>query len=313
MNNYKIIDGHCDTLMLFDNDKYNFHIKNDIGHLDLDRLIDANVLLQFFAVYVDPKFLGQALETGLSMSNQLLRAITDDPRIFLIKESIDLNNLREGKVGALLSLEGGEVINKNLHLLDVFYNLGARAMTLTWSNRNWICDGIAEPSGSGLTSFGRQVVKRMDELGMIIDVSHISIKGFWDCIDLSTRPILASHSNSKVLCNHCRNLSDDQIKAIAQSKGLVAVNYVPSHLANDPKKASIETIIDHIKYIADLVGIEHVGLGSDFDGVSTLPVGIKDVRDSQKLAKSMLNRGFMADDIEKVFYKNFFNYLSITI
>lgn len=313
MDKYKIIDGHCDTLMLFDNKNYNFHKHSNIGHIDLDRLIDGNVLLQFFAVYVDPMLLGQALETGLTMSNQLLQTILKDNRIFLVREKDDLQKLIKGKVGALLSLEGGEVINKNLHLLDVFYNLGARAMTLTWSNRNWICDGIAESSGSGLTNFGKQVVKRMDELGMIIDVSHISVKGFWDCVELSTRPILASHSNSKALCNHPRNLSDDQIKAIAQSKGLIAVNYVPSHLSNEPNKASINTIVDHIKYIADLVGIEYVGLGSDFDGVSSLPAGIKDVRDSQKLTQSMLNRGFLADDIEKVLYNNFYSYLSKTL
>lgn len=313
MNNYKIIDGHCDTLLLFDDSNYDFHRLSAVGHIDMDRLISANVLLQFFAVYVDFKYLNQALETGLTMSNQLLQAIDRDSRLFLVKDKEDLENLTEGCVGALLSLEGGEVINQSLHLLEVFYKLGARAMTLTWNNRNWICDGIAEPSGSGLTNFGRDVVKKMDELGMIIDVSHISVKGFWDCVSLSTRPILASHSNSKSLCNHIRNLSDEQIKAIANSKGLIGINYVPSHLSDNPQKASLDTIVDHMIYIADLVGVEYLALGSDFDGISTLPLGIKDVRDSQKLAISMLNRGFLAKDIEKVFYHNFYNYLFKTL
>ncbi|SES77413.1 dipeptidase [Anaerobranca gottschalkii] len=310
MEDLKIIDGHCDTLLLFDNKDYNFHKKNNMGHIDLERLISANVLLQFFAIYIDPHYLNQALEKGLTMVSKLLQSINSDDRLFLVINKSTLSNLTPGKVGAVISLEGGEVFNRNLHLIDIFYQLGVRAIGLTWNYSNLLCDGIGEPRGGGLTIFGKEVVKRMSELGMILDVSHISVKGFWDCIEHFSHPILASHSNVKKLCNHQRNLSDDQIKEIAKTGGLIGVNFVPYHLTDQPEEASIDHIIDHISYIGDLVGIEYVGLGSDFDGVDILPHGIRDVRDLSKILQRMKERGFSLKDIEKVFYSNFYNFLS---
>jgi membrane dipeptidase len=310
LEDIKIIDAHCDTLLLFDNNDYDFHKLNEIGHIDLERLISANVLLQFFAIFIEPQYLNQALETGLSMVNKLLRSINSDSRLFLVTDKSTFTNLAPGKVGAVISLEGGEVINKNLHLIDIFYQLGVRSIGLTWNNSNLLCDGIGEPRGGGLTIFGKEVVNRMSELKMILDVSHISVKGFWDCIELYTHPVLASHSNVKKLCNHGRNLSDEQIKGIAQTRGLIGVNFVPYHLTNDPEEASIDHIIDHICYIGDLVGIEYVGIGSDFDGVNILPQGIKDVRDMVKIVQRMGERGFSHQEIDKVFYSNFYNFLS---
>ena len=313
MSKIKIIDGHCDTLLLFDNPNYNFHEKNGIGHVDMERLISSNVLLQFFAIFIEPEFLQQALEEGLTITNKILKAIEKDERLFLVKNTYDLSLLTPGKVGALISIEGGEVINQNIALLDIYHRLGVRALTLTWNNRNWICDGISEESGSGLTTFGKAVVKRMEQLKMILDVSHLSVKGFWDCIDQHNRPILASHSNAKQLCNHRRNLDDNQIKAIAETGGLIGVNFCPGFLSNAPEDANIDTIIDHIIYIGELVGIEHIGLGSDFDGVQALPQGINDVKDLVKLYERLFERGFTKANIDKILYSNFYNFLNRTL
>lgn len=310
MKDFRIIDGHCDTLLLFDKPGYDFHNKNQIGHIDMDRLVSANVLLQFFAVFIETNLLHKALEEGLTLTNKLLAAIEKDSRLFLIKDSNDLNNLTTGKVGALLSLEGGEVINKNIALLDVYHRLGVRALTLTWNHRNEICDGIGEESAGGLTTFGKSVVKRMEQLKMIVDVSHLSIKGFWDCIEHYNGSILASHSNAKSLCGNRRNLDDNQIKAIAETQGLIGVNFLPAFLSDNPEEVTIDTLIDHMSYIGDLVGIQYVGLGSDFDGVGSLPRGINDVTDLEKLYFRMLERGFSKEDVEKVLYSNFFNYLT---
>ncbi len=313
MSEFKIIDGHCDTLLLFDNPNYNFHGLNQVGHIDMERLISTNVLLQFFAIFVEPKMYNQALEIGLTTTNKMLKAIEKDHRLFLVKNSKDLSKLESGKVGVLLSLEGGEVINKSIDLLDVFYELGIRALTLTWNNRNWICDGISEESGSGLTTFGKEVVNRLYDNKMILDVSHLSVKGFWDCVSIGRGPILASHSNSMKLCAHIRNLSDEQIKAIAQSDGLIGINFFPSFLSDNTEDATIDSIINHMIYIADLVGVKHVALGSDFDGVNALPKGINDVRDFKSLSEKMLKRGFSSKDVEKIFYTNFLEFLEKTI
>ena len=159
------------------------------------------------------------------------------------------------KAATLLAIEEGGAIDGSLEALRMLYELGVRAMTLTWSNRNDIADGVNEEcSGGGLTTFGRQVVAEMNRLGMLVDVSHIATAGFWDVIETSTKPIIATHSNAKTLCSHPRNLNDDQIKAINANDGLIGITFAGQFLEEDYNNACIDSVYRHIDYMLNLFG-----------------------------------------------------------
>ncbi len=179
-------------------------------------------------------------------------------------------------------------------------------MTLTWNQRNAIADGIDYPdSKRGLTSFGKKVVNEMNHLGMIIDVSHLSEYSFWGVIRATCQPVIASHSNCYQLCPHPRNLKDNQIKAIAENGGLICVNYVPDFLIKEKGKATIDDVIAHIDYLVNLVGVEFVGLGSDFDGCRILPEGLEGVDKVFRIGEKLAQNGYSQNDINKIMGKNF--------
>ncbi|MGF7430783.1 dipeptidase [Thermoanaerobacterium thermosaccharolyticum] len=300
------VDFHCDTLYLIEKDNRDITKKNDKGHIDLVRLEEGMVHLQVFATFVEIEHMRKDAATKtLKMIDKLYQLMEKTDKIKLILSGKDVEEAKnENKLGALLSIEGGEALEGDLALLRMFYKLGVRAMTLTWSLRNDLGDGILGSSDYGLTSFGKDVIKEMNRLGMIVDVSHLNQRGFWDAINLCEKPLIASHSDCKALCRHPRNLSDDQIKAIAAKGGVIGINFCPNFLRDDDN-ASIEDVLDHIEHIVNLVGINHVGFGSDFDGIEKTPLGLDDVASFPKILDGLKKRGFKDDEINSISHDNF--------
>ncbi len=225
-----------------------------------------------------------------------------------------------GKVGAVLSIEGGEAIGDDLSALRNLHRLGLRSLGLVWNQRNLIADGVGEArTHGGLTNFGVEVVRECNRLGILVDVSHLSDEGFWDVLATSTKPIVATHSNSRAVCHHPRNLSDDQVRALAKNGGVMGMNFAPGFLTDlDIKaesieeyrrlvagKTSVESVVRHIDHLVGLVGPDHIGLGSDFDGTGAVPDGLNDASCLPALTEALVARGYSDEVIEKVLGRNF--------
>lgn len=306
---YYYIDGHADTLLNYRRyPQYQFDKYNQEGHIDLPRLREGQVGLVFFSVFVEssykPQLVFERMFTHLDSYFQLLATV---PGVLGIKKFEDMQDLPK-KTGILLTLEGGEVI-KNLSVLRVLYRLGFRLITLTWNQRNQLADGAGEyRANGGLTDLGRQVVKEMNRLGMIVDVSHLAPASFWDVIRVSEQPVVASHSNVRELCKHPRNLSDNQLRAIADTGGVIGVNFCPYFL-NNSSEADISEVIKHIHYIEELVGYRHVALGTDFDGIELTPGGLEDVSRLPVLEQSLSEDGWSETQIRHILQLNWFKLL----
>jgi membrane dipeptidase len=224
----------------------------------------------------------------------------------------------DGKLACILAIEGGECVQDGLEGLRVFYQLGVRIFGFTWNQRNLLAEGVGEErAAGGLTELGREMVAEANRLGIWLDVSHLSEKSFWDMLELSTTPLIASHSNAKALCGHRRNLDDEQLKALAAAGGVIGINGVAAFINDDPKEANLERMLDHLDYIANLVGIEHVALGPDFvdylrvgPGVSRhddidYPAGFENITKMPAVTAGLLTRGYGEDDIRGVLGGNF--------
>jgi membrane dipeptidase len=219
--------------------------------------------------------------------------------------------VKEGKIAAIISVEGGEPLEGDIGVLRMIYRLGVRSLTLTHFPRNELGDGSGANSDSHLTEFGRQVVEEMNKLGMLVDISHINETGFWDVIELSKDPIIATHSNCKALCSHHRNLTDDQIKAIAEKNGVLNLSFCAGFIKKDIgfgtsdtiKKVTIEDWLDHLDHAVELVGTQHVGIGSDFDGGCGFP-GLDDITKIPDLTRGIIAREYSNEDINNILGAN---------
>lgn len=312
MADYWVIDGHCDSLIDYVDGKRTLMNPGEGGHWDLVRARKGKVKLQFLAAFIETKYKPErAIVRGLELiqgAHRLLKANQD--QLMLIKERQDLELLFSSpKMGILLSVEGGEILGNHLFLLDTIYELGVRALGLTWNQRNAIGDGVGESTQGSLTKFGEEVIRRMNELGMIVDVSHLNEAGFWHVLKISTQPILASHSCASALCPHPRNLTDSQLKALAEQGGVVGVNFYPEFLVGN-KEANLEDVVHHIKHIVKVAGIDSVALGSDYDGIEGPPSGLEDAGKYGDLRISLQQAGFSQTEIEKIMYKNMLHFLS---
>lgn len=302
-----VIDGHCDSIGDFVRGKRTLQLAKEGGHWDLERACAGGMVLQIMACFIESEFKpNHAIRRGLELIHAVHRFIAENPnRVFLIDSLQELKRLPSpDKLGILISVEGGEVLGESLFMLDIIFELGVRALGLTWNQRNALADGAGEQTNSRLTFYGQNVIHRMNELGMLIDVSHLNEAGFWHVLTLTDAPIVASHSCAYALCSHPRNLTDEQLKALADNHGLVGVNFYP-HFLTEHGEASLVQVVQHIVHIAEVAGVEVVGLGSDFDGIDQVPKGLEDVSKYQNLAKSLLQEGFSEEEIEKIFYKNF--------
>ena len=353
-----VVDTHNDFLSKSVENKVSFdeNLKGKT-HSDLQRMLDGGVGVQVFSIFCDDRHgRGSAFKyANLEIDSLYAVAIRNPGRMQIVSTPAQLTQaVKKHKLAAMMGVEGGHMIEDDLDNLDSLFRRGVRYMTLTWNNStSWASSARDETSHAfivspyGLTGFGKQVVKRMNELGMMIDISHVGEQTFWDVIHTTTKPIIASHSSVYALCPVFRNLKDDQIKAIAKNGGVVQINFysgfldsnyikrqkafmekykteydslraikLPDYSINEffaekyPQEAGalrppLSILIDHIDYIVKLVGVDYVGLGSDFDGIESAPQGLDGVQDFPLITKALLARGYAVKDVDKILGGNF--------
>jgi membrane dipeptidase len=343
-----LIDTHNDitsrTVGGYGMDGYDIGKNKNDGHTNAAALREGGVGAQFFAVYVSSSYL-----TGNHSANrtlQMIDTVRHDiveryPNDFTLATTADdIERIhKQGKIAALMGIEGGHAIEDSLRLLRDYYDLGIRYMTLTHTNTNGWADssGDVDKAGvehhNGLTPFGKQVVREMNRLGMMVDISHTADKTFWDALQASTAPIIASHSSCRALCNVPRNMTDEMIAALAKKGGVMQINFncgflseksaaaaknvqestLPGAQGEDAtiaeyrKKvppATLADVVAHIDHAVKIGGIDAVGIGSDFDGVSCTPTGLEDVSKFPNLTRALLEKGYSAEDIRKIYGGN---------
>ena len=313
----KIIDFHCDTIsQIYDlrSKGEAINLKENKLHLDIEKMKKSDYMLQVFASYIDLGHNKYPLETCLNHIDLLYREIEKNKDDIGIVYSYDdiIKNQKNNKMSALLSIEEGGACKGDLALLRNFYRLGVRMMTLTWNYEN----ELSFPNGHfydekskkrrGLKEKGFEFINEMERLGMIIYVSHLSDDGIYDVYNNTKNPFIASHSNARSICSHQRNLTDDMIKKIGERGGIIGVNFFSCFLKNEAKLndiSMIEDIVNHMKYIANVGGIDTVAIGSDFDGIDC-PLEFENSSNMQLIYHEMKKSGFSENEIEKVFYKN---------
>ena len=353
-----VIDTHADTPGRFTDENFDPASDAGKGHWDFAKVKAGNLGAQFFSIWVDPrKFQGKYAVRAFDMIDSVYETARKHPdRMMMSYTTADIERARkEKKLAALMGLEGGHAIENDIRLLRDFYRLGVRYMTLTWANSNELADSSGDAHNNdiqhhnGVSDFGKQVVQEMNRLGMIVDISHVSDKTFYDALEISRAPIMASHSSSRTLTNHPRNMTDEMLKAIAAKGGVVQVNFNCGFIdeqyrvayedwsaqrraareaqqnqkqapaPDKPKnpydysmniieentpppipRPPFKSLIDHFDHIAKIAGVDHVGIGSDFDGVDCLPSGIDSVADLPKITQALLDRGYKADDLRKM-------------
>ena len=317
-DNCKTIDMHCDTLM-----RAYFRDKNDLFtcpefDLDISRMIESGMMAQFFAIFVpsakvyaryEKEYKGddEYIDKCASIFNHTVQKHADVLAKATSAKDI-LDNYTSHKVSAVLTMEDGVAVQGDMNKLDYFHSLGVRALSLTWNYEN--CFGYPnskdpEIMQKGLKDFGKEAVKHMQEIGMLVDVSHLSDGGFYDVYKLSKVPFIATHSNARALCNHSRNMTDDMILKLHEKGGVMGINICPDFLDDTPgnKDSKISRLCDMIEHEKEIAGIEVCAIGTDIDGTHG-NFEMKGPCDSNKLFDELIRRGFSTSDIEKIAYKN---------
>jgi len=287
----RIFDAHCDTASELLNRREKLG-ENSL-HIDLKRILGYDEFTQVFAVFIAPRYKECAKKRAEEIIDNFCRELREND-ILLCKSRKDLKS--HGKVRAILSLEGGEPI-ENVSDVRKLYNYGIRMIAPTWNFRNRLACGVEEEEDTGVTTFGKTVIAEMDRLGIILDVSHLSEKSFWDAAEITKSPICASHSNLKSVRNHRRNLTDQQFIRIKESGGVCGINLYPPFFGEE-----ISCIKDHIDAFLALGGEDNIGLGCDFDGVDRLPARVSDVTDLDRIIKDL---PYSLEIKEKIAYRNF--------
>ena len=333
-----VIDLHCDTPILFRDGSFDLGMHNDRGEVDIPRMRAGSVTAVFFSVYTSATRNTEleAVQEALEIIDSIRRTVELHPDdLALAVSSEEIRAARDsGRIAILIGIEGGHMINSSLAVLRSLYSLGGRYLTLTHSKETPWAGSSGSDSDTGLTDFGREVVAEMNRLGMMVDISHVSDQTFWDVVDSSKTPIIASHSSARALASHKRNMTDEMIRATADTGGVVHINYYNAFLddsyvqrsrqweAANPRKnesreartkaklaaigrTSLETLLDHFEHAVRIGGIEAVGMGSDFDGVDgELPEGVEDIAMVPNIAAGLVRRGFSTGDVEKILGTN---------
>jgi membrane dipeptidase len=276
--------------------------------------------------HILPEMALRSVLVRMELYHQSIDENPDD--LVLVRRYSDVEKaLREKKIACILGIESGEAIGTSLEVLGILYRLGVRTLSLTWNRANLLADGTGEPRGGGLTRMGKRIVQEMNRLGMIVDAAHIHEKGFWDIIETSTKTVIVSHGNARALVDHPRNITDEQIRAVAQTGGVVGVTFVPRFVAS--QNPTVESVVDHIQHIANLVGTDHVGFASDLvtdlakdfnecpseerilaPGAVTGDVaGLEGIPNLSNLTASLLSRGFKEEEIGQIMGMNFIRVL----
>jgi len=298
-----IVDAHCDSLTRAVNNKKSL-ISNSY-HWDINRALKYDGFVQVLAVFQDPDSVKPTFNNAMRYIQEARKVENQSPFFKICKAYNDINEgLKNKKVCGILSLEGGDALEGKIENLDALYNAGVRLITLTWNYANQLGDGAETQYNGGLTSFGIKTVNLMQEKGMIVDISHADVKTFEDCISMSTKPVIASHSNARYICDHPRNLYDWQITGIRKTGGVVGINFYTEFINNSPK-ADISALIRHIEHICGLAGEDTVGIGADFDGMDALPEHIKGVEDLYLLFNELAKLNYSDRAIQKIAGGNF--------
>lgn len=305
----KLIDFHCDALYKLLLDDHLTFNNSQSDHLDVtyERLQAAGTMLQTFAIYIPPNMNGR-IEPVLESIDLFHQQVLACEHMRWIQSAADLDAcIADGKIGALLSLEGVDALQGRLSLLRILFRLGVRAAGLTWNGANWAADGVMEPRGGGLTAAGREFVMECNRLGILLDVSHLSERGFWELADMAVKPLIASHSNARAICDHPRNLTDDQIRGIIAMDGRIGVTYVPWFVSNK-EVVTIDDLLLHIDHICGLGGQSHLMLGSDFDGIDSYIERLKHPGQVAALREELLKR-YTEKETDNFLFGNALRYL----
>lgn len=303
-----VFDAHCDTPLRIMKGA-DICVRGESGHLDFPRMREGGVDAQFFAIFVYPDIENPRLAAERIIEKTRAAVASCPDQAALARSASELGGLvQEGRLSILLGLEGGHIIQGDLNALDRFYELGVRYMTLTWSNTNEFADSSDGPRRwGGLNPLGVQVVREMNRLGMIVDVSHVSDETFEDVMKTTSKPVIASHSSCRALQDLPRNMSDEMLRAVARNGGVVCVNFYPLFLGGKapqkgerPGSVPLSRLLDHIEHAVRVAGVDHVGLGSDFDGIDAVPTGLEDVTRLPRVTEGLLGRGLSPEDVEKV-------------
>jgi membrane dipeptidase len=348
-----VLDTHDDTTQRFFSKDYDIGKQNAEGHVDIPRMREGGMNAIFFSIWIDGRIMGPAaVEKALDQIDAVRENVKKYSKdMVLARTADDVRRAHaQGKIAALMGVEGGHMIGNDIRVLRIFADLGVRYMTLShFYNDEWADSSTDKPAHNGLTEFGKDIVREMNRQGMLVDISHVSDKTFYDALEVSKAPLIASHSSCRALCNHVRDMSDDMIKALAAKGGVIQINYEKSFIDQAYKDAyaketggvvqhiseltkncnndeaciaremakeqqrltaegklphvSWERIIDHIDHAVKLVGPDHVGLGSDFDGAD-MPEGMEDCSKLPKITEALLRKGYSEGDIRKILGEN---------
>ena len=306
-----LTDLHTDALYEHIRGRKDITQRSDKGHLDFPRMREGGVNGQVFAVWVSPTELkpGEYCDFALKGADALDEVCRRCAESVAPARTPDefRQAVASGRIAAVLAVEGGHALEGRLQNLDRFFERGVRALTLTWCNSNELADSSGDENKphNGLSALGRQAVRRMNELGMIVDVSHSADKTVFDVLDASTAPVIASHSGVRARRDFNRNLTDEQVRAIAANGGVIGVVFLPYFLRDPEELATVEDVLDCIDHICQLVGPDHAALGSDFDGFGGALPGLEDVTKMGAIGEGLRKRGFVEPDIAKIAGLNF--------
>jgi membrane dipeptidase len=341
------MDSHIDTAQRVLMDRADITQRSPVGHVDIPRLKEGGVNAPFFALWVPTYYKGaEAVRRTLDLRDAMQRLFDTHPELIaLALTAADVERItKNGRIAAILTVEGGHQIDNDLAVLRIYHRLGIRSMTLThFRNTEWADSSTDKPAHNGLTAFGKEVVREMNRLGMIVDVSHVSDKAFFDVLAVSTKPVIASHSSCRALSDVVRNMTDEMLQALAKNGGVVGINFgegfvnqkdaerLKADIANAtaeppalsgkalddyaaeefhrdmkavPVAATVDDVADHVDHAVKIAGIDHVGIGSDFDGISGPPNGLEDVSKMPALKAALKKKGYSDDDLKKIFGLN---------
>mgnify|MGYP000309279420 CR=1 FL=1 len=302
---YPVVDGHADSVLMVLDGQRTLTERSEKGHIDWPRAREGGLTCTVQAAFPDPVYYPVAARRVGEAIDGLLTQIAGGEGVRLALRADDVTAAHAaGEMAVLLNIEGAEGLQGSLALLRNYYRLGVRMMGLVWNHRNEAGDGVGElEAGGGLTRFGREVVREMNRLGMLIDLAHITPRGFFEVLELSQDPVLFTHGNCHALHAHPRNLTDEQIKALAAQGGVFGISFVASFMGKET--ATLSTVADHIDHVCQLLGnADHVGLGSDFDGAD-MPPGLEDVTRLPHLTAELLRRGYGEADLAKLLGGNY--------
>lgn len=304
-----VIDLHCDSILSHLAGERDLTARSGQGQLDLPRMREGGLDAEVFAVFVDPAQHPPGVRAPFARKAlaELERLCAATPGLTRALGPAELEDAcAAGALAAIPGVEGGHALDGDSGRLEEFHALGARVLTLTWNNSNELGRSCVEPDGTGLTTLGREAVRRLNRLGLILDLSHAAPETFYDALELSIAPVICSHSGARALCDHPRNLDDEQLRMLGRQGGLVGVVFLPWFLAPGGNRVTVENVLDHIEHITAVAGPAAVGLGSDFDGFNDPPpAGLEDVTKLPALAEGMARRGFPEPDIRGILGGNF--------